>query len=192
MKRFTKILTVAVAVSMVGASVVACSKSKKDEGVEGDYSGSYNMADKLLAGMGLSADLDSELLFDVTLELDDGKYVLNSDGEENYDELIDYITGDEVKDAILDEFGAQGMSEDDLNTMAQTYGYDTYDDYIVAMITSYMTADDLAMHEEGTYELDGDDITFTPDDDGEIGHGTFEDGEITIDFQGEDEMVFSK
>ena len=187
MKKFTKIASVIVAVSMIAAAATGCSKSKKDDDVEGEYSAQYNVADMIMSGAGLSAD-DAEIFFDVSLELDDGNYVLDSDGEKNLDNILDYMTSDEGVQIILDQFGA---TEEQADTMAQAQGYDTFRDYIADMFTSY-DADDLAMHEEGTYEIDGDTITFTPEDDGEIGEATIDDGEITVEFEDGSSVVFSK
>ncbi len=191
MKKSTKFLTVVMAVSVAAAAVSACS-SKKDEDVDGKYTAEYDMSGSLLSGMGLDIDTEEGAYFHVELELEDGKYTLYSDGSENYNAVVEYMLSDEVKSGIVEMMGASDMSAEDLDTLAQQQGYDTYDAYLEAMLSNLMSAEDLEMSEEGIYEIDDDKITFTPDDGGDIGEGIFDDGTITMDFEDGETVEFSK
>lgn len=191
MKKSTKFLTVVMAVSVAAAAVSACS-SKKDDDVDGKYTADYDMSGSLLSGMGLDIDTEEGAYFHVELELEDGKYTLYSDGSENYNAVVEYMLSDEVKSGIVEMMGASDMSAEDLDTLAQQQGYDNYDAYLEAMLSNLMSAEDLEMSEEGTYEIDDDKITFTPDDGGEIGEGIFDDGTITMDFEDGETVEFNK
>ena len=165
MKKFTKVLTTAVAVSMIGASFAACS-GKKGNGIEGKYSAEYDATDDFIDQLGLSVDTNKKIIVVYELELEDGEYEISADKDDIVDQIIDFLLDDDVKHSVINMMGLGSYSDSELDTMAQYDGYDDFDDYwnqeVIEMLTE--KAEDADLGSEGTYEIDDDTVFFTPDD----------------------------
>jgi len=184
MKKFTKVLTTAVAVSMIGASFAACSGKKSDK-VDGKYSAEYDLTDMMMSEIGIELDTDEKLIVEYTLDLDDGNYEIAYSGEDLTEKLTDFFTSSDVKSAMIDYMGLSSYSSEELDTLAQMQGYDSFDAFYNENLTSSFSEigeDD--MNSEGTYEIDGDIISFTPNDDDDDGFdGEIDDGKIIIEVE---------
>lgn len=165
MKRFTKVLTTAVAVSMIGASFAACS-GKKGNGIEGNYTGEFDATDSFVEKLGLSVDTNKKIIVVYELELEDGEYEISADKDDIVDQITDFMLDDDVKHSVVNMMGLGSYSDSELDTMAQNDGYDDFDDYwnqeVIEMLTE--KAEDAELSSEGTYEIDDDTVLFTPDD----------------------------
>lgn len=194
MKKFTKTVAVVAAVSMLGASVTACSKGSKKsyDSEEGTYVAKVDMTDYLEDMLGM--DLDGSVEVEYYLELEDGEGTLSADAdaykeamtdiiEDNLDSIVEELTGMTIEDAA----DASGMSEDELR------------DYFMESFTSGMDESDMEdMKTEITYELDDDTIIITTDKDEEI-EGEYKGDSIVIEAPEEladsldiDELVFER
>lgn len=194
MKKFTKTLAVSLAVSLIGAAVAGCGSSKKDTKIEGKYTAEWDATDSMLDRMDMNIRTDKSITVIYTLKLDDGEYTISYDTDAMEDELTDFFMDEDVRDALMDELGFNEYSASQLEELAEYRGYDDFDEMweeeMVGQILAQMGGRDSG--ETGTYEIDGDTITFTDDDDDSF-EGEIDGGDIIIYVEKLDaELVFSK
>lgn len=157
MKTFTKILSVLLAVMML-VCLVACDKDedggKKGDSIVGKWEG--KLSDKAIEEMLGAEDLDIDTKLTICFEFDE-----DGEGKMGFDE-------DNFKD-FVEEF-----AELSLEMMAEEMGM-TADDMLSAMDMTKNEYIDLVFEEmdsteleiEFTYEIDGDEMTLTNEDDEE-------------------------
>lgn len=172
--------------------------------ISGTYRASYNMLDMIndqLESTGLKMETDVNAEFVLTLNADK-TFIYDIDSEAFQASLTKAMEADGAS-MITQMLSAEGISEDMFDWVAQASGYETFDafrDDILKEITSGMGDDMLAeieeaVHFEGTYELNGDTLTLSGEDE-VLDQGTLqEDGSIVVDSEMEGvslQLVFRK
>ena len=137
--------------------------------------------------------------FDLELKADD-TFVLGLNAEKFADTYIEWFKKNGV--SIFEEsFKAQGMTQEEIDSSLDVMGYDSLE----AMVEEYSTMMGEEMKSsmgemkiEGSYKIEGNNITFTPEEEGfEPKSTTFnDDGTITMNLDAEEmgewELLFQK
>jgi|GEM_PF-3177311 len=166
--------------------------------VAGDYAAVLDLTDVMNESLGASLGSDIEMQGSVEMAFylslaEDGTFSFSYDAASLVDSVMNYI--DVNLDAIfLSAFGA--TSVDELESYAVLLGYTSYDEMkadLGEQIAESISADDLDDSAvSGTYTVDGNKLTMTAEN--EYGTalptaGTFEDGNIIIDVDVNDNEV---
>ena len=148
----------------------------------GVYKASVDMTDSINAGMAEAGLAFSEAKVSaiLTMELtDDGKYILDMDGDSLAQSVKDAFEV-EGSNLLKQAFTAQGLSEDDLESVAQGSGYDSFEamaDELVAQLQNQLEDEmDVSVaeeaHAEGTYTVDGQKLKLSSGEEGEFTSNT--------------------
>lgn len=166
MKSFTKLAAVTMAAIISVTLFTSCSK-KKDEGIESDYYGDWDITEEVIKALELNITTDytdARVIIELTLEFDEGKYCIYGDTEDLLEDIMDFCKDDNIKRQLMFSMGLYSYSDDELDSMAQSCGYDDFDEMWEERLTLDIPVAlrDFTMH--GSYVIDGTVITFTPND----------------------------
>jgi len=137
--------------------------------------------------------------FDLELKSDD-TFVLELNGEKFADTYIEWFRKNGVS-VFEESFKAQGMTQEDIDSYLNLIGYDSLEAFVeesVSTMGEEMKSSMGEMKIGGSYKIEGNNITFTPEKEGfEPKSTTFnDDGTITMNLDaqemGEWELLFQK
>lgn len=140
--------------------------------IDGDYQASINITDSLLSELelyseGITEGFEGEVLANINLTIDDSTFTLSIDDYETVMAKFDYIEAN-GNTMVKNLYDLWGLDPEALDDYAEENDYESYEDMITSTVLSiegsigngtYVTRTIT-----GTYDIEGNDITFHTED----------------------------